>query len=359
MAGSTLKPSSSKELTRLFALLANSAGETLASLVNRQVSVRPAEAQILDNTGLIADLRSPYVVAHGGLDKDYADKSMAVMFELQDAVAMAGMLMMTPEEVIEQRRRAGVMEGEDAEAFGELGNVLFSGIGTTLRENVANVDVRLQKHGVVKPGVDVDGMLDEGVLTALTFTMQVGDYPETTGYMVIDLATAEAWNKGALETMADAAGAAGGDEAEKPAQPQRGEDPAFEAIPAAPIRGTLAAFVTQPEVLRTLRYSCRRVGLDLRRHGKGEIPNPAAHRQEIVLVDVPPGDDRHFDWCKRIKDFSPDNKVVLLLHHPSRNRVTQAFLSKADVILGFPCDELQLSQKLTAILDAAPVTPGE
>jgi hypothetical protein len=34
--------------------------------------------------------------------------------------------------------------------------------------------------------------------------------------------------------------------------------------------------------------------------------------------------------------------------------VTQAFVSKADAILGFPCDELQLSQKLGSLVPAAP-----
>ena len=112
-----------------------------------------------------------------------------------------------------------------------------------------------------------------------------------------------------------------------------------------------------------LRRSCRRVGFELRRHGRGEIPNPAAHRNEVVMIDVPPGEERRFDWCRRLKEISSTTKVVLLLHHPSRQRVTQAFLSKADAILGYPCDEPQLSQKLAALLPSAPApapaTPGD
>ena len=211
---------------------------------------------------------------------------------------------------------------------------------------------------MVKPGVDPDGVLDDGAVVVNEFSLQVGDYPATKGYMVVDLATAEAWNKGPL---VDAEESPPRTAAEPAAQPggSRIEDPVLEAIPAAPIRGTVAAFVAQPEVLRTLRYSCRRTGLDLRRHGKGEIPNPAAHRGEIVVIDVPPGDDRHFDWCRRIKDFSAETRVVLLLHHPSRPRVTQAFLCKADVIMGFPCDEAQLSQKLDGLLETAPPDEDE
>lgn len=63
-------------------------------------------------------------------------------------------------------------------------------------------------------------------------------------------------------------------------------------------------------------------------------------------------EDGAFDGCKRIKTCSTDTSVVLLIHHPLRNRVTHAFLPKADAILGLPCNEPQLSQKLTAVLQA-------
>jgi hypothetical protein len=358
MAGSPLHPATSKELQKLLALLASSAGETLASLVNRSVTLRPRESRLVDHDTLVAALNRACVVARGSLDKAYAGRSMVLMFEIQDAIAMAGMLMMTPDEVIEQHRASGVIGGEDAEAFGELGNVLFSGIGTTLRANIDDIDIRLQSHGVVKPGVDVDRLVDDVALVALAFGIQVGGYPETTGYMVVDLATAERWNGSPVESFDAAAEAPSAAAESRPAAGVRSDDQAYEAIPAAPVRGTMAAFVSLPEVLHTLRHSCRRVGLELRRHGKGEIPNPAAHRDQIVVVDVPPGEERQFDWCKRIKDFAPDNKVVLLLHHPSRNRVMLAFHTKADVILGFPCDELQLSHKLAAMLEPSPSPDG-
>jgi CheY-like chemotaxis protein len=166
--------------------------------------------------------------------------------------------------------------------------------------------------------------------------------------VLLDAATAETWNKAPLTIVAEGV---------PPRPGSRTEEESLESIPAAPIRGTLAAFVMQPEVFRTLRLSCRRVGLDMRRHGRGEIPNPAAHRNEIVLMDVPPGEDRRFDWCRRIKELSDSTRVVLLIHHPSRHRVMQAFMSRADAIIGYPCDESQLSQKLGTMLDHQPSEP--
>ncbi len=359
MATNTLKQGSGKEIKKLFALLTGSISETLGSLVNREIVVRPTEPEVTDIETFLANLPRACAVARGAMDKGFAGKSFYALFEVPDAIAMAGLLMMTPDDVIAQRRTKGVLEGEDAEAFGELGNVLYSGLGNVLREQVGNIDSRFQDHGVVKPGVDKDGMLGSENIALFGFRMKVGDYPESTGALAIDAATAEAWNKAPLEF----GGAEAAQAAQAAAQPStstsiRGDDDGLESIPAAPIRGTLAAFLMQPEVLRTLRRSCRRAGFELRRHGRGEIPNPAAHKNEVVVLDVPTGEDRRFDWCRRIKDISETTKVVLLIHHPSRQRVTQAFLSRADAILGFPCDEMLLAQKLGTLLPGASEPPA-
>lgn len=357
MTGAPLKQGTGKELRKLFAMLAGSMGETLGSLVSKPIVVRPGELAVVDVDAWLNALPKASAVARGALDKGFAGKSFATMIDVPDAIAMAGMLMMTPDHVIEQRRAAGVLDGEDAEAFGELGNVLYSGLGNVLREQVGNIDVRFQDHGVVKPALDQDGVLGEGELVVCPFSLKVGGQPETQGAFAVDVATAEAWNKAPLE-RGEAAAAAAGDAAKAAEGAARADDDGLESIPLAEIRGALAAFVADPDAYKTLRRSCRRVGLELRRHGRGEIPNPAAHRNEIVVVDVPLNEERRFDWCKRIKEFASTSKVALLLHHPSRPRVTRAFLSKADVIVGMPCEEAQLSQKLAALLEPAPETPA-
>lgn len=348
MADTTVKPGPAKELARLCAMLTSTLGESLGSLVGRELVVRAGELEVRDVESFARALPRPFVVARGALDKTGSSKTMLVLVEVPDAIALGGLLMMTPESTVNERRAKGEFTAEDATAFGELGNVLFAGFGTVLRDQVPNTDVRYQDQTTVKPGTDTS-TLGSGAIAAFAFRMKLGEYPESCGYVVIDHATAEAWNKAPL-AIADAS-------PPKPATSTRVDDDGLESIPQAPIRGTLAAFVMQPEVFRTLRRSCRRVGLEMRRHGRGEIPNPAAHRNEIVLMDVPPGEDRRFDWCRRIKELSDTTKVVLLLHQPSRQRVTQAFLSRADAIVGFPCEETQLSQKLETMVPRAPTEP--
>ena len=120
MTGAPLKQGTGKELKKLFAMLAGSMGETLGSLVSKPIVVRPGEIAVVDVEAWLNALPKASAVARGALDKGYAGKSFATMIDVPDAIAMAGMLMMTPDHVIEQRRAAGVLEGEDAEAFGEL-----------------------------------------------------------------------------------------------------------------------------------------------------------------------------------------------------------------------------------------------
>ena len=351
MARTTLKQGTGKELKRLFATMTSTIGDTVGSLLGRPLVLKPGELEVLDRDALVGALSRPCVVARGALGKDFAGRTFYAVFDVQDAAAMAGLLMLTPDAVVEQRRAKNTLEGEDATAFAELGNVLYSGFGNVLRDNVPNADVRLLDHGQIQPPADKDIVFAAGALAAFQFRLKVGDFPETAGWLVTDLATAEAWNKAPLECDEDAASAAA---PAKPAPSAARPDEDLAGVPAAPVRGVLAAFVLEAEVFRTLRRSCRRVGLELRRHGRTEIPNPAAHKNQIVLLDVPPGEDKRFDWCRRIKEFHGSTRVVLLIHHPSRLRVMQAFLSRADTILGFPCDETQLSQKLGAMLPEEP-----
>lgn len=353
MAAATLKEGTDTELRSLLASVVGTIGETLSSLVGREIEVKPGDMLVQDVASVLAALPRTSAVARGAMDKDYAGKSMMTVIEVPDAVSMSGLLMMTPADVIAQRRKSGAFEGEDVEAFGELGNVLYSGFSNVLREKLTNFDVRMQDQGVLQVGAASADILGTERLVTFAFTVKVGENPQSVGLVAIDFETAKRWNNGDIETTAVDGddGGSDGDDAAAAAPTNRIDDDGLDSIPAAPVRGALAAFVIQPDVYRMLRRSCRRVGLELQRHGRGEIPNPAAHRDQVVLMDVPPAEDRRFDWCRRIKDLSATTKVVLLIHHASRQRVTQAFLSRSDAILGFPCDEQQLSQKLEQLLD--------
>ncbi len=356
MSTGVVNPASARELKKLLAALASGMSETIASLISREVSVQPGAMEVQDTDTILAGLKKPNAVVRAALDKDFAGKHLCALFEVQDASTMAGLLMMAPDDVLEQRRQRLVLEGEDVEAFGELGNVMCSGFDNVLREAVTNIGARVQDSGVVKPSLDKGGFLAKEPLLVLRFQLKVASYPATPGLLVIDKATAEKWNKAPLQIGVVEAPAAPPPTpkvipADGSVAPRLGDED--EDIPQAEIRGVLNAFLTAPDLLHMVKRSCRRIGLELRRFGKADIPNPAAHRGEIVLIDIPQGDDRRFEWSKRIKDFDKSVRVVLLIHRPSRQRVLLGFRAEADALLGLPVDEQAMSQKLAALLDAA------
>ncbi|MFT4512893.1 MAG: hypothetical protein ACI91B_001593, partial [Planctomycetota bacterium] len=264
MTATTLKQGTDAELRSLLETAVATIGETLSSLVGRDIKVTSGELHLQEVDVMIACLPRAAAVARGAMDKGYAGKSFVTLFELPDAIAMAGLLMMTPDDVIQQRRQSNILEGEDIEAFGELGNVLYSGFSNVLRDKVGNFDLRMQDHGLIEPGKDPDGILGTETLVTFGFRMKIGEFPESQGLIAIDTATAERWNKNPLQPSIG--------EVDSPSTPARNEDAGFDNIPAAPIEGVLSAFVIQSDVFRTLRLSCRRVGLEMRRHGRGEIP---------------------------------------------------------------------------------------
>jgi CheY-like chemotaxis protein len=350
MAENTVKQADAALLTRAFGLLASSLGENLGSLIGRDLTIRPGEIELHDPQALVRALPRPYLITRGSICVGGVTKTLFAAIEVPDVVAMIGGLMMTPEDDIAERRKKNSLEPDDRTAFEELGKVMYSGFGTALRDMLGDAEASYTDNCIAMPGDENCDMLGHGTFATLWFRMKLGEYPESRGYVGIDRATAEVWNKEPL-VVGEAASASA-----VTASSTR-EDDALEQIEAAPIRGILAAYVLQSEVYGLLRMSCRRVGLDLQRHSRAEVPNPMAHKNDIVLMDVPTGEERRFDWCRRIKEMSNTTRVVLLIHHPSRQRVTQAFLSRADAILGLPCDETQLSLKLASMCTDSPSEP--
>ncbi len=352
MSGTAIIPGSDKKLKKLLAAMANATVDTLKSLIDKPVELKPGSIEATDSDSIVSSLSGQVAVIRGAFDKDYTGKTLRFVLEATDATAMAALMMMTPEEVIHDRRKLGTLEGEDLEAFGEVGNVLCSGVDSILRDKIGNtIGLRVQDHGVVKPGLDDDELLGDEPLIRYGFSLTIDEFPTTEGAFLLDVETAEKLNDGPLiNTEGDS-----DDDDENAGGDQENADPqeeAFEDIPAAEIRGKLSCYLADNEVYDVVRRCCRRVGLKLSRHGTTEVPNPSAHKDSYVIIDVSQTEQRRFDWCKRLKLNEPTATVILLIHQPSRSQVMLGFMAKADIILGFPISEKALSQKISETMDA-------
>lgn len=314
------------KLESLLGSVLDSGIRALTNLVGQEVKGQMGQLMEVDPGELVGGFDGPHAVVCGALDRDYHGQTFRFVIPAREATTLSGYVMMSPEETIEGRRQTGTLEGEELETFAEVANVLCSSFDSVLQE-IADGDIVLRAHesGVVQPGTDASDLLGNGdSLVGYTFDFSVGDHPESKGWLLLEPPTAERLS-----------GSHRGTEAE---------------IPAAPVRGQLTTYLVDQEILDELRKSCRRVGLELDQRARGEVPNPAEHKKSLILIDVPPGDTRRFDWCKRLKQHNADVKVALLIHHPSRSQVLKAFLAQADVVMAWPITEAEMSPRLAGLL---------
>src|SRR5690606_36496789 len=108
MVATPLKSGTDTELRTLLGLLVDSIGETLTYLVGQTIKVERGEMLVQDPESALSSLSRPSAVARGTMDKDYAGKSLLTAIEIPDAISMAGLLMMTPDHVVEEGRATGL-----------------------------------------------------------------------------------------------------------------------------------------------------------------------------------------------------------------------------------------------------------
>lgn len=333
---STASKTTGRSLDRIAHAIVEAFAETVGKLVDHR-QVRPGALRRWQRTALMKSFNSTRAVLRVALGKSLGNATATVLFSAADAATIAGIRRMATPEQIDQARGRRTLEDADLEALAELGAAFCETLTPAVNEIADQpTEISLRSHGTLALEEDPHATLGSSELAGIEFALQLGTYPESRGAIAFDLPTAELLNGGPLAAS--------------------GED---EEIPQAPIVGRLAAFLTDQSLFTEVRRSCRRTGLELERFGRREIPNPAAHRGDIVVLDVPADDDRRFDWCQRLKSYDASIRVVLLLHHPSRARVLRSFKARADAVLGCPTSEAALSPKLQELLEASGEPPAD
>ncbi|MCA8943398.1 MAG: hypothetical protein KDB80_12615 [Planctomycetes bacterium] len=348
MSVQAINPDSATKLRAVLKGSSASMVETMSSLLGVSMEISNTQLVCVERDDILNAIDAECTVIRGALDKDFAGRRLRVLMTSTDSMTMAAIMVTTPEETIHERRESGIIEDADFEAFGELANIACSGIDEQLREQIGSkVGIRLEDTGRVTPGSDPDGMFDDGDYVALQFQLEIEEYPPSVAFMLVDRETAEAWNGGPLE-FGEAA-------------PDSPQSAGFGDLvePEVEHRGTMACYLADPEPYHLVRRAGRRAGLDLDNRPVSEVPNPASYRDKLVLIDVPLRNERRFHWCKRLKEYEPSCRVVLMVRHPSRQRIVLGFLSKADIIVGWPLSEDDLVEKLNSLyeqVDAEPTT---
>ena len=314
--------------------------ETVRGIVDRPVEARLGALAATSRALATGGLDGPVAVIDGSLTNDLDGKQLSLWVSVENALTLAGLMAGKTDDDVRTLREGNTLEAESLEGFTEAGKLLVAGIDGVLGQDaVPSTGLEFDQVHVVEPGSEAEDL----AMIEVDLDLEILAHPTVTIRILIDRDAADVWNGGAF---------APGSAAAEPRPGLLAGDAPFEEIPVAEIRGKLAVYLHTQDVFDVVRRSCRRVGLEIDLHGHSEVPNPAAHKNQIVLMDVPPGEDRRYGWARRLKGYESNTSVVLVIQQPSKSRVLQGFLAKADAIVGWPLPEKILSQKLTSVLES-------
>ncbi len=305
-------------------------GDNLAALTASRLRVqrrRPLRAakQDLEQTlgaGKLARIRC------------HITKSLAGHIELYwpipAAISLTQVYRGTAADVVIQKREALAWSDEDEATFEEIAVLLNASVQEALQSVFGKgVEVQLDGKEVIE---GLEASLDDEVRYAVPFAFLSDSLPADTAVLALPLLEAERIEGTSIDF----------DDPD--------EDEYFDDFEPAEIRGALAGFVHSPDLVRTLRRSCRRVGLTFDKRPKSEVPNPAFFADTVVVLEIGVGDHRRYEWCRRLKRTAGTG-IVLLVHDPTRAAVARAFRCGADAILGVKSRERDISDKLAAIVE--------
>lgn len=339
-------PGINPQLTTKLAAVLEGTAESVVQSVNSlpDVAAKTSGGELVSMTHdeLLATITAQHTVTRGAIGDAAAGQRILLVMPATDAVTLSSIISTTPADTIEERRQAGTIGGEEFEAFGEIAKTVCSGLDERLRADLdASVSVKFENTGLIAPNQDDDDLLGNERFVAIKFAWTINDFPSDDAYLLVSWKTAEAWNGGPIS---DADGA---------------QSPMFADMIEAEVehRGVIACYLADSEPYHLVRRAARRAGLDLDNRPAAEVPNPATYRGRVVLIDVPLRNEKRFHWCKRLKEYEPSCRVVLMVRHPSRQRIVLGFLSKADVIIGWPLSEEDLFDKLNSLFDEAEIKP--
>ena len=306
--------------------------ENIVALVETSVSLKIVETGRVSASEVTAGLVKSWPTLVGQLSKEYSGL-VSFFVNIADAATLACLLRMVAHETVKERREQEEYDEEDREAFGEVGNILFSVVDEVFRKSLPKaVSFRLLKTVEVGPGTEEE-VFSEDDLYALRISVKVGDFPEGDTFFFLPASFAEELNGGALDREEGGQGGEGGED----------------SLPES-MEGNLVVFGVTEALGKLAREAGEKVGLQVDVRSPGEVPNPATLKDCIVLLEIPDEEEKYLQWCRRLKKAKPGTPILAALGWPTKRNVLLAFKAGADQILGLPCSVTDLLRKVWKIL---------
>jgi len=135
------------------------AGEEAGMLLGQSLSVTLTDALSFTKTAYFADLDDGVFVMTVESREEYPGQ-FYLLFNLRDAILMSSLLLGIPAPRIQEKRRLSIIETDDIDAFGEIGNMINGAMNTTFQASLSG-KAHLKQMGAKKYVPEIDPISDE------------------------------------------------------------------------------------------------------------------------------------------------------------------------------------------------------
>lgn len=339
------------------------AGEEAGMLLGQGLTATLTDSLTFSKAAYFGDLDDGVFVLAVESREEYPGQFYLV-FNLRDAILMSSLLLGIPAPRIKEKQRLSIIEPDDVDAFGEIGNMINGAMNTTFQGSLSG-KAHLKLQGSKKYVPEIDPLTDDDplpngdylmfrsrlemegqemhhldVLIPVDLGNQYDPPPEAPVAPVVEETTAPAASAANVEGLADAQAAAGD---------------VAPARKAGGVAGTvgeemIAVFEDSDEersqLLEALRFTNFKLVESTLNADVKEIFSQGNVR--LVVIGSQDADDRELAVCIKINALRQDQPVPIIMcaQRWTRTAVLKALKYGAQDIIIKPCDPDELASKV-------------
>jgi len=340
------------------------AGEEAGMLLGQGLTATLTDSLTFSKAAYFGDLDDGVFVLAVESREEYPGQ-FHLVFNLRDAILMSSLLLGIPAPRIKEKQRLSIIEPDDIDAFGEIGNMINGAMNTTFQGSLSG-KAHLKLLGSKKYVPEIDPLTDDDplpngdylmfrsrlemegqemhhldVLIPVDLGNQYDPPPETPAAAVVEEAAASVAPSGGVSDGAVDTPEAAGDEA-----PVR---------KAAGVAGTvgeemIAVFEDSDEersqLLESLKFTNFKLVESTLNADVKEVFSQGNVR--LVLIGSQDADDRELAVCIKINALRQDQPVPIIMcaQRWTRTAVLKALKYGARDIIIKPCDPAELASKV-------------
>lgn len=339
------------------------AGEEAGMLLGQTLTATLTDSLAFSKAAYFGDLDDGVFVMAVESREEYPGQFYLV-FNLRDAILMSSLLLGIPAARIQEKRRLSIIEADDIDAFGEIGNMINGAINTTFQSSLTG-KAQLKQQNSKKYVPEIDPLSDEEPLPDgdyLMFRAKLEMEGQEMHHLdvLIPLALGNMYDPPpekppepeVVEEAVAAPEETADEAAEQPAEAVTGSEAAARPAVAAGTAGEdmVVIFEDSDEDRLHLRDALAFTGFKL-----VEGPLNADVKDlfsqgnvRMVLIGSQDADDRELAVCIKINALRQDQPVpiVMCAHRWTRTAVLKALKYGARDIIIKPCDPDELGAKV-------------